>query len=68
MTRNELYVLEGDIVVKTIERIKREQAEYVKGVEYGMDLAFKAVRNHLLNEEETAYKARMEGKENEDTE
>ena len=68
MTRNELYEIEGDIVVKTIERIKKEQAEYVKGVEYGMDLAFKSVRNHLLKEEETAYKARMEAKESEGTE
>jgi len=65
MTRNELYEIEGDIVVKTIDRIKREQAEYVKGVEYGMDLAFRAVRNHLLKEEEAAYEARTESKESE---
>ena len=65
MTRNELYEIEGDIVIKTIDRIKREQAEYVKGVEYGMDLAFRAVRNHLLKEEEAAYKARTESKESE---
>ena len=68
MTRNELYELEGDIVVKTIERIKREQAEYVKGVEYGLDLAFRAVRNHLLNEEEAACKTRMDAKKSENTE
>ncbi len=68
MTRNELYELEGDIVVKTIDCIKKEQAEYVKGVEYGMDLAFRAVRNHLVKEEEASYKARMEAKESEDTE
>ena len=68
MTRNELYELEGKFVVQTIDRIKKEQAEYVKGVEYGMDLAFRAVRNHLLKEEETVYKARIEVKESEDTE
>jgi hypothetical protein len=65
MTRNELYEIEGDIVVKTIDRIKKEQAEYVKGVEYGMDLAFRAVRNHLLKEEEDNYKARVKTKESE---
>ena len=68
MTRNELYELEGKFVVQTIDRIKKEQAEYVKGVEYGMDLAFRAVRDHLLKEEETVYKARIEAKESEDTE
>lgn len=68
MTRNELYELEGNFVVKTIESIKREQAEYIKGVEYGMDLAFRAVRNQLLKEEEASYKSRIEAKESEDTE
>ncbi len=68
MTRNELYELEGKFVVQTIDRIKKEQAEYVKGVEYGMDLAFRAVRDHLLKEEEAVYKARIEAKESEDTE
>lgn len=67
MTRNELYELEGKFVVQTIDRIKKEQAEYVKGVEYGMDLAFRAVRDHLLKEEEAVYKARIEAKESEDT-
>ena len=68
MTRNELYELEGKFVVQTIDRIKKEQAEYVKGVEYGMDLAFRAVRDHLLKEEEAVYKARIEAKKSEGTE
>ena len=53
MTKNELYELEAE-VIKNIDRIKREQAEYVKGVEAGIELMFKAVRNHLSKEAEKA--------------
>ena len=51
MTKNELYDLEKE-VYKNIERIKREQAEYVMGVERGIDLMFNAVRNYLTKEEQ----------------
>ena len=51
MTRNELYELESS-VCKNIDRIKKEQAEYIKGVEYGIDLMFSAVREHLVKEEQ----------------
>lgn len=53
MTRNDLYDLES-AVYKNIDRIKREQEEYRKGVEYGIELMFKAVRKKLLEEEEQA--------------
>ena len=62
MTRNELYELETE-VCKNIDRIKREQAEYVKGVEAGIELMFKAVRAHLAKEEENAAKKEKEIKE-----
>lgn len=39
MTRNELYELEGK-VVQNIDRIKAEQAEYIKGVEKALILCF----------------------------
>lgn len=55
MTRNDLYELETE-VCKNIDQIKREQAEYVKGVEAGIELMFRAVRIHLAKEEETAAK------------
>lgn len=55
MTKNELYALETE-VSKNIDRIKREQDEYVKGVEAGIELMFKAVRNHLTKEDENAAK------------
>lgn len=51
MTKKELYELEKE-VYKNIDHIKREQAEYVAGVEYGMHLMFNAVRNYLTNEEQ----------------
>ena len=51
MTRNDLYDLEL-AAIKNIDRIKREQAEFVKGVEYGIELMFKEVREHLRKEEE----------------
>ncbi len=51
MTRNELYDLEI-AAIKNIDRIKREQAEFVKGVEYGIELMFREVREHLRKEEE----------------
>lgn len=49
MTKNELYELESE-VHKNVDRIKREQAEYLKGVEAGIELMFKAVRDHLTKE------------------
>lgn len=61
MTKNELYDLETE-VSKNIDRIKREQAEYIKGVEAGIELMFKAVRNHLAKEDEKAAIAEAETK------
>lgn len=52
MTRNDLYDLEIS-AIKNIDRIKREQAEFVKGVEYGIELMFREVREHLRKEEES---------------
>ena len=51
MTRNDLYDLEI-AAIKNIDRIKREQAEFVKGVEHGIELMFAEVREHLRKEEE----------------
>ena len=65
MTRNELYEIEGDVIYNEIARIKQEQEEYRKGVEYGIELMFKAVRKHLAKEEE---KALAERRENDGTE
>ena len=59
MTRNELYELEGK-VVQNIDRIKAEQAEYINGVEKGIDLMFRAVRDVLAKEEEKAWNERKE--------
>ena len=59
MTRNDLYDLEG-VVYKNIDRIKREQEEYRKGVEYGIELMFNAVREKLATEEENAAKKEKE--------
>ena len=59
MTKNEVYALETE-VCKNIERIKREQAEYVKGVEAGIELMAKAVRARLAKEEETVAKKEKE--------
>ena len=50
MTRDDLYELER-VVYGNIDRIKREQEEYRKGVEYGIELMFKAVRGKLITEE-----------------
>ena len=51
MNKNELYDLEIE-VHKKVDIIKSEQAEYVRGVEKGIDLMFDAVRNFLRKEEE----------------
>lgn len=51
MDRQELYNLEIE-VHKNIDIIKNEQAEYVRGVEKGIDLMFDAVRKHLTKEAE----------------
>lgn len=55
MTKQELYKLDAE-VYKNIDRIKCEQEEYLKGVEYGMELMFKAVKTALDKEEETTAK------------
>ena len=60
MKRNDLYEIEGNVISNEIARIKREQEEYRKGVEYGIELMFKAVRNHLAKEEEKALAERTE--------
>lgn len=62
MTRNDLYDLEL-VVNKNIDRIKREQDEYRKGVEYGIELMFEAVRKKLALEEENAAKKQTEIKD-----
>lgn len=51
MTRNELYLLEIE-ASKNIEHIKREQAEYVRGIEKGIDIMFRTVKNYILQCEE----------------
>ena len=51
MDKQELYNLEIE-VHKNIDLIKNEQAEYVRGVEKGIDLMFDAVRKHLTKETE----------------
>lgn len=51
MTRNDLYDLES-AAIRNIDRIKKEQAAYIAGVEYGVELMLKAVREHLRKEEE----------------
>ena len=61
MTKDEIYALETE-VCKNLERIKREQAEYVKGVEAGIELMAKAVRARLAKEEETTAKKEKEKK------
>ena len=55
MTRTDLYDLEI-AAIKNIDRIKREQAEFVKGVEHGIELMFREVREYLRKEEEGAAK------------
>ena len=51
MTRNELYDLEI-AAIKNIDLIKKEQAEFVKGVEHGIELMFREVREFLRKEDE----------------
>ena len=51
MNKNDLYNLEIE-VHKVIDIIKSEQAEYVRGVEKGIDLMFDAVRTHLAKEQD----------------
>ena len=51
MTRNDLYDLEI-AAIRNIDRIKKEQAAYNEGVEYGIELMFKEVREYLRKEEE----------------
>ena len=50
MTKNELYDIEKE-VNKNIDIIRNEQAEYLSGVEKGIDLMFCAVRDYLTKEE-----------------
>lgn len=51
MTKDELYDIEKS-VYGNIERIRREQAEYLAGVEHGANLMFKAVLAVIKKEEE----------------
>ena len=51
MNKNELYDLEIE-VHKKVDVIKNEQAEYVRGVEKGIDLMFDAGRTFLRKEVE----------------
>lgn len=51
MNKNDLYNLEIE-VHKNVDIIKSEQAEYVRGVEKGIDLMFNAVRKHLAKEQD----------------
>lgn len=53
MNKNDLYDLEIE-VYKNIDIIKKAQAEYVSGVEKGIDLMFNAVRTFLQKEYEQA--------------
>ena len=53
MTKDDLYELERD-VYKNVDRIKREQSEYLKGFESGISKMFEAVRAFLTKEAETA--------------
>ncbi len=60
MNKNELYYLEIE-VHKKVDIIKNEQAEYVRGVERGIDLMFDAVRTFLCKEAEQARPAEKGG-------
>ena len=51
MNKNDLYDLEME-VHKKIDIIKSEQAEFVRGVEKGIDLMFAAVKTFLSKEAE----------------
>ena len=50
MTKNELCDIAKE-VNKNIDIIRNEQAEYLRGMERGIDLMFTAVRNYLAKEE-----------------
>ena len=60
MNKNELYDLEIE-VHKKVDIIKNEQAEYVRGVEKGIDLMFDAVRNFLRKEAEQDHPTEKDG-------
>lgn len=64
MNKNDLYNLEIE-VHKIIDIIKNEQAEYVRGVEKGIDLMFDAVRTYLNKEAEQAAHPTEKGGERE---
>ena len=51
MKKNDLYDLEIE-AHKKVDIIKSEQAEYVRGVERGIDLMFDVVRTFLRKEAE----------------
>ena len=51
MNKNDLYDLEIE-AHKKVDIIKNEQAEYVRGVEKGIDLMFDAVRTFIRKEAE----------------
>ena len=62
MNKNDLYNLEIE-VHKKIDIIKIEQAEYVRGVEKGIDLMFDAVRTFLRKEAEQDHTTEKGGDE-----
>lgn len=51
MVLEELERLESRVYSETFAQIEREQREYRKGVEEGMAVMFKAVRERLSREE-----------------
>lgn len=51
MVLEELELLESRVYSETFAQIEREQREYRKGVEEGMAVMFKAVRERLVREE-----------------
>lgn len=50
MVLEELELLESRVYSETFAQIEREQREYRKGVEEGMAVMFKAVRDRLSRE------------------
>lgn len=50
MTMNDLNNLEKE-VNKKLDIIRKEEVAYLRGMESGIDLMFRAVRNYLAKEE-----------------
>ena len=51
MRTEELERLENEVYSKTMTQVEREQREYRRGVEEGMAVMFKAVRDRIVVEE-----------------